>query len=106
MDFLTKLSEERPELQEEDEEEPLLGGARLVEARYEDDKLLGQMHRIIHRPPSPPSSHSRQGIAPLCEEEDTGDNFLEMILQPSVMDEVDGQKQNGKADEVKPKADP
>ena len=102
MDFLTKLSEERPELQEEDEEEPLLGGARLVEARYEDDKLLGQMHRIIHRPPSPPSSHSRQGIAPLCEEEDTGDNFLEMILQPSVMDEVDGRK----TEDFKPKADP
>ena len=99
MDFLTKLSEDRPELPEDDEE-PLLGGCKLVEARYEDDKLLSQMHRIIHLPPSSPSS--RQGTAPLCEEEDTGDSFLEMILQPSVMDEVDGRK----AEEVKPKAEP
>ena len=98
MDFLTKLSEERPELADDDEE-PLLGGCKLVEARWENDKLLSQMHRIIHQPPG-------QGIAPLCQEEDTGDTFLEMILQPSVMDEVDGRKQNGKADEVKPKADP
>ena len=88
MDFLTKLSEERPEVPEDDEE-PLLGGCKLVEARYEDDKLLSQMDRIVHHPP-PPSPHTRQAIAPLCEEEDTGDTFLEMILQPSVMDEVDG----------------
>merc|ERR1711894_82834 len=83
VDFLTKLGEERPEVPEDDEE-PLLGGCKLVEARYEDDKLLSQMDRIVHHPP-PPSPHTRQAIAPLCEEEDTGDTFLEMILQPSVM---------------------
>ena len=99
MDFLTKLSSERPEVAEDDEE-PLLGGCKLVEARYEDDKLLSQMARMIHQPP--PSPHSRQGVAPLCQEEDTGDTFLEMILQPSVMDEVDGRK----TEEVEQKADP
>ena len=98
MDFLTKLSEDRPELPEDDEE-PLLGGCKLVEARYEDDKLLSQMHRMIHQPP--PSPHSGQGTAPLCQEEDTGDTFLEMILQPSVMDEVDGRK----TEEAEQKAD-
>ena len=102
MDFLTKLSEERPELAEDDEE-PLLGGCKLVEARYQDDKLLSQMHRIIHQPAP---SHCGKGIAPLCEEEDTGDSFLEMILQPSVMDEVDGRRKTDEAEEVKPKVDP
>ena len=105
MDFLTKLSEERPELAEDDEE-PLLGGCKLVEARYQDDKLLSQMHRIIHQPLAPAPSHCEKGIAPLCEEEDTGDSFLEMILQPSVMDEVDGGKTNEETEEVKPKVDP
>ena len=106
MDFLTKLSEERPELPDEDEE-PLLGGCKLVEARYQDDKLLSQMHRIIHHQPQAPAlPHCGNGIAPLCEEEDTGDSFLEMILQPSVMDEVDGGKTNEETEEVKPKVDP
>ena len=41
----------------------------------QDDKLMGQMHRLLHQ--SPPT-----GKAPLCEEEDTGDTFLEMFLQP------------------------
>ena len=40
----------------------------------QDDKLMGQMHRLLHQPPP--------GKAPLCEEEDTGDTFLEMFLQP------------------------
>jgi len=105
MDFLTKLSEERPELAEDDEE-PLLGGCKLVEARYQDDKLLSQMHRIIYQPVPPAPSYCEKDIAPLCEEEDTGDSFLEMILQPSVMDEVDGRVKNDEAEEVKPKVDP
>ena len=41
----------------------------------QDDKLMGQMHRLLHQPPP-------HGKAPLCEEEDTGDTFLEMFLQP------------------------
>ena len=41
----------------------------------QDDKLMGQMHRLLHQPPP-------TGKAPLCEEEDTGDTFLEMFLQP------------------------
>ena len=36
---------------------------------------MGQMHRLLHQPPP-------TGKAPLCEEEDTGDTFLEMFLQP------------------------
>ena len=36
---------------------------------------MGQMHRLLHQPPP-------NGKAPLCEEEDTGDSFLEMFLQP------------------------
>ena len=36
---------------------------------------MGQMHRLLHQPPP-------HGKAPLCEEEDTGDTFLEMFLQP------------------------
>ena len=47
------------------------------------------MHRIIHQP---------NGRAPLCQEEDTGDSFIEMILQPSVMDEVDSKQKNDKGD--------
>ena len=47
------------------------------------------MHRIIHQP---------NGKAPLCQEEDTGDSFIEMILQPSVMDEVDSKQKNDKGD--------
>ena len=50
------------------------------------------MHRIIHQP---------NGRAPLCQEEDTGDSFIEMILQPSVMDEVDSKEKIDKADEEK-----
>ena len=57
-----------------------------------NDKLLGQMHRILHQP---------NGKAPLCQEEDTGDSFIEMILQPSVMDEVDSKEKIDKADEEK-----
>ena len=60
MDFLTKLSEERRELAEDDEE-PLLGGCKLVEARYQDDKLLSQMHRIIHQPLARPPRTARRG---------------------------------------------
>ena len=48
------------------------------------------MHRILHQP---------NGRAPLCQEEDTGDSFIEMILQPAVMDEVDGKQKNDKEDE-------
>ena len=48
------------------------------------------MHRIIHQP---------NGRAPLCQEEDTGDSFIEMILQPSIMDEVDSKQKNDKGDE-------
>ena len=82
MDLLTKLSEGRPETEEEEE---LVGGCKLVEARrYEDDKLLSQMHRLIHKP----------GAAPLCQEEDTGDTFLEMILQPEVREDQDGRKED------------
>ena len=47
------------------------------------------MHRIIHQP---------NGKAPLCQEEDTGDSFIEMILQPSVMDEVDSKQKDDKGD--------
>ena len=50
------------------------------------------MHRILHQP---------NGKAPLCQEEDTGDSFIEMILQPSVMDEVDSKEKIDKADEEK-----
>ena len=49
------------------------------------------MHRILHPP---------NGRAPLCQEEDTGDSFIEMILQPAVMDEVDS-KEDKKHDEEK-----
>ena len=90
MDLLTKLSTERPEREEEEEEESLLGGCTLVEAKYQDDKLLSQMHRMIHQPPALDGGLR----APLCPEEDTGDSFLEMILQPAVMDEVDGGKKD------------
>ena len=48
------------------------------------------MHRIIHQP---------NGRAPLCQEEDTGDSFIEMILQPSIMDEVDSKQNNDMGDE-------
>ena len=48
------------------------------------------MHRIIHQP---------NGRAPLCQEEDTGDSFIEMILQPSVMDEVDSKQKNEKGED-------
>ena len=48
------------------------------------------MHRILHQP---------NGRAPLCQEEDTGDSFIEMILQPAVMDEVDSKQKNDKENE-------
>jgi len=82
MEFLTKISVEYDRDFDKDEE-PLLGGTVLIEAKYQNDKLLGQMHKLIHEP-------KQNGRAPLCEEEDTGDNFLEMILQPTVLDDVDG----------------
>ena len=47
------------------------------------------MHKLIHEP-------KQNGRAPLCEEEDTGDNFLEMILQPTVLDDVDGKSGDDK----------
>ena len=92
MDLLTQLSAERPDMEED---EPLLGGCTLVEARsYKDDKLLSQMHRLIHQ--TPPA----EARAPLCEEEDTGDTFLEMILQPSVRDDQEGRNKENQAKEV------
>ena len=72
----------------EEEEESLLGGCKLVEAKYQDDKLLSQMHRIIHQSPQ----LNGEVKAPLCQEEDTGDTFLEMILQPEVREDQDGRK--------------
>ena len=48
------------------------------------------MHRILHQP---------NGRAPLCQEEDTGDTFIEMILQPAVMDEVDAKENSEKKEE-------
>ena len=92
MDLLTQLSAERPDMEED---EPLLGGCTLVESRsYKDDKLLSQMHRLIHQ--TPPA----EARAPLCEEEDTGDTFLEMILQPSVRDDQEGRNKENQAKEV------
>ena len=89
MDLLTKLSEGRAE---NELEEDLVGGCKLVEARkYEDDKLLSQMHRLIHQPAM---------SAPLCEEEDTGDTFLEMILQPSVREDQAGKKMDHQSKDV------
>ena len=56
----------------------------MINLFLQNNKLLGQMHRVLHE-----SKHN--GQAPLCKEEDTGDTFLEMILQPH-LDEVDGKE--------------
>ena len=59
----------------------------------QDDKLMGQMHRLLHQPPP-------HGKAPLCEEEDTGDTFLEMFLQPrDQWDQPDTAGGGGEGDE-------
>ena len=66
----------------------------------QDDKLMGQMHRLLHQPPP-------HGKAPLCEEEDTGDTFLEMFLQPrDQWDQPDtaggGEEEKGEEEEGSP----
>ena len=88
MEFLTKLSVEYDKDCIDEEKILLSGGSVLVEAKYQNNKLLGQMHRVIHTP-------KHNGQAPLCQEEDTGDNFLEMILQPA-LDDVDGKLEDDK----------
>ena len=64
MEFLTKLSVEY-NLDLNKDDTPLMGGSILVESKYQNDKMLGQMHRILYHP-------ELNGKAPLCEEEDTG----------------------------------
>jgi len=92
MEFLTKLSVEY-NLDLNKDDTPLMGGSILVESKYQNDKMLGQMHRILYHP-------ELNGKAPLCEEEDTGDTFLEMFLQPAVMDDVDGRDSKKEKEET------
>jgi len=103
MDFLTHLSvryahghvcDEEADTEEDDA--PLIGQMnKMLKPSSKDGKLLNQMTIYVH---------PKEGVqAPLCQEEildDTGDNFIEMFLKPSLQfDEPDGkEKKDGKDD--------
>jgi len=84
MDFLTHLSVRYAHGHVCDEE---------ADTEDDDAPLIGQMNKMLK-----PSNK-----APLCQEEmidDTGDNFIEMLLKPSIQfDEPDGKDKKGGKDD-------
>merc|ERR1711915_800956 len=90
MDFLTHLSVRYAHGHVCDEE---------ADTEDDDAPLIGQMNKMLK-----PSNK-----APLCQEEimeDTGDNFIEMLLKPNIQfDEPDGKAKGGSKDDDDDKDD-
>jgi len=100
MDFLTLLSVRYAHGhvcdEEADDDGPLMGQMnKLIQSNSKDGKMLNQMTLIVN--------NDDNGQAPLCESEiceDSGDNFIEMFLKPSIQfDEPDGKDDKGKKDD-------
>jgi len=111
MDFLTHLSVRYAhghvcdeEADTEDDDAPLIGQMnKMLKPSNKEGKLLNQMTVYVK-----PNSDSGPK-APLCQEEimeDTGDNFIEMLLKPNIQfDEPDGKAKGGSKDDDDDKDD-